>query len=308
MKIAFSTLACPDWSWREILDNGCRYGYDGVEIRLVARETNLLSRPEFQSRELSRRRTELADCGFRVCGLGSSVRFDHTDDAQLAQEVQTGRAYLDLAAELDAEFVRVFGDTLPAENDPEARTRTLGNIVDGLNSLGEYAAPLGLKVVLETHGDFSDSPVVEEAFSQVENPAVGVLWDTHHPWRFCGESLAETHRRLKDRVAHTHWKDSVAASKFDSTASSDEAATQAHSLMSGHRHADYVLFGGGEFPAEECLRLLAASGYDGWFSYEWEKMWHPEIEPPEVALPLFPSKLRRLDEIARTSNAMQDSL
>ncbi len=68
--------------------------------------------------------------------------------------------------------------------------------------------------------------------------------------------------------------------------------------MSGHRHADYVLFGGGEFPAEECLSLLERSGYDGWFSYEWENMWHPEIESPEVALPLFPAKLRRLAQIA----------
>ena len=58
------------------------------------------------------------------------------------------------------------------------------------------------------------------------------------------------------------------------------------------------LFGGGEFPALECMRLLRQSGYDGWFSLEWEKMWHPEIEDPEVALPLFPAKIRELAELA----------
>jgi hypothetical protein len=62
--------------------------------------------------------------------------------------------------------------------------------------------------------------------------------------------------------------------------------------MAGHRHADYVLFGGGEFPATECLGLLLDDGYDGWHSLEWEKMWHPELVDPEVALPLFPGKLR----------------
>jgi sugar phosphate isomerase/epimerase len=57
--------------------------------------------------------------------------------------------------------------------------------------------------------------------------------------------------------------------------------------MSGHRPADYVLFGEGEFPAAECLRLLQQAGYDGWYSYEWEKAWHPEIADPDVALPPF---------------------
>jgi len=33
------------------------------------------------------------------------------------------------------------------------------------------------------------------------------------------------------------------------------------------------------------LGLLAAGGYPRWISVEWEKRWHPEIEPPEVALP-----------------------
>lgn len=298
MKIAFSTLACPDWTWREIIENGCRYGYDGVEVRLIERETDLFAAPEFQRSQLARRKTELADAGFRICGLGSSVRFDHGDEAQLARELQTGRAYLDLASELGAEFVRVFGDTLPPKSDAAARRRIFGDIVDGLNTLGEYAETLDLKVIMETHGDFSDSRIAGEALAAVESPAVGVLWDTHHPWRFCDEPLGDTHNRLSRWIAHTHWKDSVSVSRFGSAPpSSDEAAGQAHALMSGHQHADYVLFGGGEFPAEECLSRLAQSGYDGWFSYEWEKMWHPEIEPPEVALPLFPAKLRRLAEI-----------
>jgi hypothetical protein len=64
--------------------------------------------------------------------------------------------------------------------------------------------------------------------------------------------------------------------------------------MGGHQHADYVLFLGGEFPARDCLRLLLDDGYAGWHSLEWEKMWHPELFGPEVALPLFPWKLQEL--------------
>ena len=80
-------------------------------------------------------------------------------------------------------------------------------------------------------------------------------------------------------------------------ASTQAAAAAAHNLMSGHRHADYVLFGGGEFPADECMRLLEQSGYEGWYSLEWEKMWHPELADPFIALPLFPRKLKQLYDL-----------
>lgn len=35
MKISFSTLGCPRWSWREILATACDLGYGGVEVRGV---------------------------------------------------------------------------------------------------------------------------------------------------------------------------------------------------------------------------------------------------------------------------------
>ncbi|MDB5390059.1 MAG: sugar phosphate isomerase/epimerase, partial [Planctomycetaceae bacterium] len=77
LRIAFSTLACPDWTWHEILRSGPAYGYDGVEIRLLERDTELLQRPEFQIDQLAERRAELQSARFQVAGLGSSVRFDY---------------------------------------------------------------------------------------------------------------------------------------------------------------------------------------------------------------------------------------
>ena len=56
-----------------------------------------------------------------------------------------------------------------------------------------------------------------------------------------------------------------------------------------------------EFPAAECMRLLLDSGYSGWHSLEWEKMWHPQLLGPEIALPLFPIKLRDVCTVALNS-------
>ena len=178
LKIAFSTLSCPDWTWRELIDNGKRYGFHGVEIRLLAREVDLLRVPEFQPSELPQRRRELSDAGFQVCGLASSVRFHDLDAAVRDQHVQTGKANLDLAKNLGAEFVRVFGDVVPEGTN---RQRIVEQVAEGLGLLGEYAESLQLQVVIETHGDFADSRLMRDTMRLVKSPAVGVLWDVHHP-------------------------------------------------------------------------------------------------------------------------------
>lgn len=48
---------------------------------------------------------------------------------------------------------------------------------------------------------------------------------------------------------------------------------------------ELVALGEGEVPVRESLAALAAAGYDGWLTVEWEKRWHPELADPKVALP-----------------------
>jgi sugar phosphate isomerase/epimerase len=300
-RVAFSTLSCPDWSWTDILERGPQYGYDGVEVRLIARETDLLSIPEFQPGALATRRRELDAAGFEICGLASSISFDKTEAAERTRQLGTGKDYVDMAVEVGAKFVRVFGDVLPSENGPGERDSAIARVAEGLDQLSEYAGSAGISILLETHGDFLESSVICELMSQVGNPAAGILWDTHHPWYFCGEPVRATFEALRPWIRHTHWKDSIPSKPGEIDEAMQAAATQANALMGGHRHADYVLFGEGRFPAQECMRLLRSSGYDGWFCYEWEKMWHPEIEDPEAALPPFPGRLRQLWQSAEPS-------
>ena len=296
LRISFSTLACPDWTWHDVLRCGMAFGYDGVEVRLLARETDLLVVPDLQPSQLPVRSRELSEAGFRVAGLASSVRFDQETAAARTEQFEIGRRYIDLCVALGGEFIRVFGDTLPANG--EARLETMSRIAEGLIALGEAAAPAGIQILLETHGDFSASPPCEELMRRVDHPSVGLVWDTHHPWRFHGERVADTWERLRPWTRHTHWKDSITLPTREETAETAAAAHAASSLMSGHLHADYVLFGGGEFPAVDCLRLLLDAGYSGWHSLEWEKMWHPQLHGPDIALPLFPKKLREVALLA----------
>lgn len=298
LKISFSTLACPDWTWHDVVNFGPQYGFNGVEIRLLGRETDLLKIADLQPHLWPQRQQELAQTGFRVAGLASSVRFDAASSQERAEQIDIGRQYVEMCAALGGDFIRVFGDVLPPESDP-ARAGMIRQVADGLIELAEAAEVAGIQILLETHGDFSASPPCEEVMQLANHRSVGLVWDTHHPWRFHGESLGDTWNRLRRWTRHTHWKDSVTIRDRITTAEATAAAQAASQLMAGHQHADYVLFRGGEFPALECLQLLLEDGYSGWHSLEWEKMWHPELMGPEIALPLFPIKMRELERETR---------
>ena len=83
----------------------------------------------------------------------------------------------------------------------------------GLDRLGTYAESAGVDILIETHGDFSDSKLMHETLSQVKSRAVGVLWDTHHPWRFYNESLAETLQRLRPWVRRIAAREAIRHAK-----------------------------------------------------------------------------------------------
>jgi hypothetical protein len=37
----------------------------------------------------------------------------------------------------------------------------------------------------------------------------------------------------------------------------------------------------------EVVGVLASAGYKGYYGFEWEKQWHPDIADPEVAFPHY---------------------
>jgi hypothetical protein len=45
--ISFSTLGCPAWTWKQILDQADRLGYAAIELRGVGSEMDLTKLAEF---------------------------------------------------------------------------------------------------------------------------------------------------------------------------------------------------------------------------------------------------------------------
>ena len=265
--IAFSTLGCPKWPWARVLEQASALGYQAVELRGIEGEMDLTKRPEFAPGRVAQTVADLKALGLTISDLGASARMHEADPKVRAAQMDEGKRFIDLAHKLGAPYVRVFGDRVP---QGETKAATIPRVIDGLRTLGEHAKGSGVGVIIESHGDFADSPALGEILKGAAMPNVALLWDAHHTVVLGKETPAQTHKMLGSYVRHTHLKDSVAKGT----------------------ERQYVLTGRGDVPVKDTVEVLVRNGYNGYYCYEWEKAWHPEIEEPEIAFPHYAQLMR----------------
>jgi sugar phosphate isomerase/epimerase len=257
LPIGFSTLGSPKWDWIQTLDFAAAHGFAAVELRGIQETMDLSQRPEFQTGRIAQTKRELADRDLVVPVLGASINMHEQDAAKLTSAMAETRRFIDVASALGTPYVRVFGNNWVKGMSREA---VLAYVARNFHELGEYARPRGVTVILESHGDFVDSATLKEIMRLADSPGTALLWDAHHTF-VGGESPETTVRELGKYIRHTHLKDSLPAAN----------------------DRKYVLSGEGEVPMRRQVEALARSGYRGFYNFEWEKRWHPEIQEPEVA-------------------------
>jgi len=119
IKVSFSTLACPSWTLSQVLAIAQREAYDGVELRFLRGEDSLWKLSEFQKSQIADTRRTIADSGLRISCLDTSCRFDSPRLADRQAWVSEGVRMAELAQEIGAPGIRVFGDRVPPESDRE---------------------------------------------------------------------------------------------------------------------------------------------------------------------------------------------
>lgn len=267
LPIAFSTLGCPKWEWKTILSQAATHGYSGIELRGIQGELDLTKRPEFNAAQIKTSLNDLASLELRITDLGASTRLHEFEPAKRAAAIDEGKRFIDLAYQLKAPYIRVFGDkVLPGQT----RAATIERVIAGMRVLGEHAKSSGVVVIIESHGDFADSASLKEILKASEMPTTGLLWDAHHTFVLGKEQPATTFRNLGRYVRHTHLKDS----------------------RPSDNGVQYVLTGAGTVPVRDTVKVLVANRYRGYYCFEWEKMWHPELEEPEIAFPHYAKVMR----------------
>src|SRR5207244_5278300 len=123
------------------------------------------------------RRQAAADCrtaGIALAGIASGNSYHTTDPEKLRSEIEATKSRIDLAADLGAPQIRVFGNNFPKD---VPRERTVGQVAGAVQELCEHAAPKNVNVCLELHGEFSWQYGAQVA-EQVQARNFGLIWNS----------------------------------------------------------------------------------------------------------------------------------
>ncbi len=273
MKIAFTTLGCPNWNLDTICQRGREYGFDGVDFRGYLDEIDITKLPLFTTQSAETRK-RLNDAGLEVSAISSSIKLCHAENR--GANLDEARRTIEVAQALGCENVRIFGGG-NLEGSSHIELAQIG--LECMQAILELDGAAKLYWLFETHDNWIKSTDCKLLLDNINHPAFGALWDIGHTARVGGERPDESYAAIGPRIGYTHVKDAV----YD--------PDHEQAMQDGWR---YVLPGEGHLPLPEAIALLRQNGYDGWILFEHEKRWHPNLAEPEVALPAFVRWVRPL--------------
>jgi len=216
------------WNLEKIIEVARASGFAGVEFRAEAGHEHgvELERTTAERREI---RDRIEDAYLEVACLGTGARFESPDPTQRQVQIDQTRRYVELAADVGCRRVRVFGNVIPPG---VRRDDCIAYVGESLHALGEFAAPRGVDVLLEMHGQFNYWGFARRAVELADHPRVGIVYNCDNRDLVAG-SAAATYSQVRTRIRHVHL----------------------HELTNG-------------YPYPELFALLHADRYEGYLSSE----------------------------------------
>ena len=134
LPLAFSTLACPRWDWRKILDFAGQHGFAAVELRGLEGNLDLPSHPIFAAEHIEQTKREIRASKLRIACVSSSAVLHVADPEKRAKELGDARRFIDLATTLGAPYVRVFGGKTESDKSQMPSEQIKAGVAAGLRA------------------------------------------------------------------------------------------------------------------------------------------------------------------------------
>ncbi len=266
MKLAFSTLGCPGWPFEEIFSTAKDLGLHGIEIRGIGSEMFAPQAKPFISENIDATIQKFYKANMQISLLATGAVLGNKTKVEDA--VAEAKSYVNLAQRLGTQYIRVMITPVPhPTEDADFETARLA-----YEELCVYGEGRGVTPLIETNGPLASSKAMKTFLEGIQSTNKGVLWDIHHPYRYFGETPAETYAQIGKWVRYIHVKDSV---------------------MSEGKVV-YRMMGYGDVPIFDTLKILQDNGYDGFVSLEWVKRWCPDLQEPGIVFSHFASYMNFL--------------
>ncbi len=165
-----------DWDVDTIIKNCEATGFEGAELRSTHKHGVEPSLNKAQRAEVKKK---FEDSRVKLVSLGSTCSFQSPDPAEVERNIQTARAFCELAHDVGAIGVKVRPNGFPPNVPHE---KTLDQIGHALAKCGDIARDSGVEIWLEVHGSGTQEPKnIYRIMTVANHPAVGICWNSNPP-------------------------------------------------------------------------------------------------------------------------------
>jgi sugar phosphate isomerase/epimerase len=163
------------WDVPTILKVCKNVGLSPVELRTTHKHGVEPSLSKDERKEVRRR---FADANVAIWGCGTVCEFHSPDPAVVKKNIETCKAFVQLAADLGGKGVKVRPNDLPPGVPVE---KTLEQIGKALIPCGQAAADAGVEIWVEVHGGrgAAHPPNVKAMMQHCGHPQVGLTWNSN---------------------------------------------------------------------------------------------------------------------------------
>jgi sugar phosphate isomerase/epimerase len=173
-------------------------GFAAVELRTGHKHG---VEPSIGAEERVKVKERFARSKVRLLSFGSTVEFESPDPVVRKKQLDTGKAFVDLARDTGAIAVKVRPNGFP---NGAPHPVTIRNIGMGLRELGEYGQLKGIEIWMEVHGAGTQEPSVSaEILAIAANPNVGACWNSN-PTDVKDGSVKESFELLRPYIRNAH--------------------------------------------------------------------------------------------------------
>ena len=245
-----------------IIKTAKEMGFDGIEF------TDLNTPGNMSEKEYAREiREECEKHSLPVISYTIGADMLRLEEGSNEKEVERVCRKLEIAKELGAPSLRhdiAWGipDNLPFETFDDC----LDIMADGARKITLFAKSLGIRTMTENHGFFcQDSERVERIIREVGDDNFGALIDIGN-FSCADEDNVPAVRRMLPYAFHIHAKDFHIKSKDGVDPGEGFFRSRGGNYLRG------AIIGHGNVDVYSCIKVIKASGYDGYISVEFEGM------------------------------------
>jgi hypothetical protein len=200
-----------DWDLPTLLENCQTAGVLGVELRTTHKHG---VEPTLDDKQRAEVRRRFADAGITCVGIGSAEEFDSPDSTKLKKAIAATKEFVRLSHDVGGSGVKVRPNNFHPEVDHQ---KTIEQVGEALNEVGDFAAGFGQQIRLEVHGQCAQLPTIKAIMGVADHPNVGICWNCNttdleppgleHNFNLVKDRLGETcHIHRMEQESYPHQK------------------------------------------------------------------------------------------------------